>query len=108
MKDAWLNTTKDMYLHSHFALHPSDERLNYWETLRLHLQNECLGYAITPTWAPHTPSEEKPFDKIGEVWIGWANEWSKQKSMPWFYKKLEKNLPSTAKQGQVTTFIDLF
>ena len=28
MKDAWVSTTMDMYLHSHFALDPSDEHLN--------------------------------------------------------------------------------
>jgi hypothetical protein len=47
------------YLHSHFALDPSDEHLNYWETLHLHWKYECLRYAITLTWAPHTPNEEK-------------------------------------------------
>ena len=54
-----------MYLHSHFALDPSDEHLNYYETLGLNLQYECLGYAITLTRAPHTPGTKKV--RTGEV-----------------------------------------
>ena len=91
------------YIPFTLAHDPSDEHSNYQEALRLHLQYECVRYAITLTWAPHTPGTEKV--KIGEVWIGWANEWFEQKSMPWFYK-IPKSLPSTAKQELVTTFID--
>jgi len=46
-------------------------------------------------------------DKASEVWRGWANEWFEQKSKPWVYQ-ISKNLPSTMKQGLVTTFIDSF
>jgi len=37
---------------------PSDELPNYQETLHLRLQYECVRHAITPTRAPHTPSEK--------------------------------------------------
>jgi len=60
------STTKDVYLHLHFACDPSDEHFNYQETLRLRLQYECVRYAITLTRAPHTPSEKKKV-RAGEV-----------------------------------------
>ena len=44
---------------------PSDEHSNYQETLRLRLQYECVGHAITFTRAPHTPSEKK--NRLSEV-----------------------------------------
>ena len=60
---------------------------------------------VTFTQAPHTPSEESR--KQSEVWVRWVNEWSEQESPPWFYK-IQKNLPSTAKQELATTLIDSF
>ena len=36
------------------------------------------------------------------------NEWFEQESTPWFYKKIQKTLPSTAKLELVTTLIDSF
>ena len=93
------------YIPFTLAHDPSDELSNYQETLRLRLQYECVGHAITFTRAPHTPSEK--MSRPSEVWIRWVNEWFEQESTPWFYK-IPKTLPSTAKQELVTTFINSF
>ena len=103
MEDAWVPLRT--YIPFTLAHDPSDEHSNYQETLRLHLQYECVRYAITLTRAPHTPSEK--MSKQSEVWIRWANEWFEQECTPWFYK-IQKNLPSTAKQELATTLIDSF
>ena len=79
--------------------------LNYQEALRLRLQSECVRHAITFIRAPHIPSEESR--KQSEVSVRRVNEWSEQKSTPWFYK-IQKTLPSTVKQELATTLIDLF
>jgi len=103
MEDAWV----PLRTHIPFTLahDPSDEHSNYQETLRLHLQYECVRYAITLTRAPHTPSEK--MSKQSEVRIRWVNEWFEQESTPWFYK-IQRTLPSATKQELVTTFIDSF
>ena len=103
MEDAWIPLRT--YISVALAHELSDEPSNYHETLCLRLQNECVRHAITFTWAPHTPSEESR--KQSEVWVRWVNEWSEQESPPWFYK-IQKNLPSTAKQELATTLIDSF
>ena len=46
------------YIPFTLAHDPSDELSNYHETLRLHLQSECVRHAITFTRAPHTRSEK--------------------------------------------------
>ena len=103
MEDTWIPLRT--YISVTLAHDPSDELSNYHETLHLHLQNECVRHAITFTRAPHIPSEKS--SKQSEVWVRWVNEWFEQESMPWFYK-IQKTLPSTAKQELATTLIDLF
>ena len=103
MEDAWIPLRT--YIPFTLAHDPSDEHSNYQETLHLRLQYECVRHAITLTRAPHTPSEK--LSKQSEVWIRWLNAWFEQESTPWFYK-IQKTLPSTAKQELVTTFIDSF
>jgi hypothetical protein len=103
MEDAWIPLRT--YISVTLAHSPSNEPSNYHETLRLHLQIECVRHAITFTRAPHTPSEES--SKQSEVWVRRVNEWSEQESMPWFYK-IQKNLPSTTMQELAATLINLF
>jgi len=103
MEDAWIPLR--IYISVAPGHDPSDGPSNYHETLCLHLQNECVRHAITIARAPHTPSEES--SKQSEVWVRWVNEWSEQESPPWFYK-IQKTLPSTAKQELATTLIDSF
>ena len=103
MEDAWIPLRT--YISVTLAHDPSDGPSNYHETLCLHLQNECVRHAITFTRAPHTPSEES--SKQSEVWVRLVNEWSEQESTPWFYK-IQKTLPSTARQELATTLIDSF
>ena len=103
MEDAWIPLRT--YISVTLAHDSSDEPSNYHVTLRLHLQNECVRHAVTFTRAPHIPSEKSR--KQSEVWVRWVNEWFEQESMPWFYK-IQKTLPSTAKQELATTLIDLF
>ena len=103
MEDAWVPLRT--YTSFTLAHDPSDEHSNYQETLRLGLQYECIRYASTLTRAPQTPSEK--MSKQSEVRIRWVNEWFEQESTPWFYK-IQRTLPSIAKQELVTTFIDSF
>ena len=103
MEDAWVPLRT--YIPFTLAHDPRDEHSNYQETLRLHLQYECVRYAITLTRAPQTPSEK--MSKQSEVRIRWVNEWFEQESTPWFYK-IQRTLPSATKQELVTTFIDSF
>ena len=103
MEDAWIPPRT--YIPFTLAHDPSDELSNYHETLRLHLQSECVRHAITFTRAPHTRSEK--LSKQSEVWVRWVNEWFEQESTPWFYK-IQKTLLNTAKQELATTLIDLF
>ena len=103
MEDAWIPLRT--YISITLAHDPSDELSNYHETLRLHLQNECVRHAVNFTRAPHIPSEKSR--KQSEVWVRWVNEWFEQESMPWFYK-IQKTLPSAMKQELVTTLIDSF
>jgi len=103
MEDAWIPLRT--YISVTLAHDPSDRPSNYHETSRLHLQNECVRHVITFTRAPHTPSEES--SKQSEVWVRLVNEWSEQESTPWFYK-IQKTLPSTARQELATTLIDSF
>jgi len=90
-----------LHLHMTWAMN----FLNYQETLCLRLQSECVRHAITFIRAPHTPSEKS--SKQSEVWVRLVNEWSEQESTPWFYK-IQKTLPSTARQELATTLIDSF
>ena len=91
-----------------FSLHLHMTRvMDFLTTMRHH---GCTGKmnsktCVTFTRAPHTPSEES--SKQREVWVRWANEWSEQESPPWFYK-IQKNLPSTAKQKPATPLINSF
>ena len=103
MEDAWIPLRT--YISVTLAHDLSDELSNYHETLRLHLQNECVRHAITFTRAPHILGEKSR--KYSEVWVRWVNEWSELESPPWFYK-IQKNLPSTTKQELATTLIDSF
>ena len=103
IEDAWIPLRT--YIPFTLAHNPSDELSNYHEILHLHLQNECVRHAITSIRAPHTPSEK--LSEQSEVWVRWVNEWFEQESTPWSYK-IQKTLPSTAKQELATTLIDSF
>ena len=89
MEDAWIPLRT--YISVTLAHDSSDEPSNYHETLCLHLQNECVRHAL-PLPKLHIPLVRNRENKV---------------SPPWFYK-MQKNLPSTAKQVLATTLIDSF